>query len=224
MAKFKVGDKVTVDGGTTVRVVAGSRNKFGDTKESYKFLDHYLLGDDGYFFDPNKAALVESPAAPSELEQLVATANAGLAALHELKEKKYEDQLEVCTWANSTDGKTAPTEGFVSVRALGDGHYPSARGYFRVKQKRAFEPFTIGQGWKVEMRGTDRVAVGCQEFDTKALETVVSHLTSGNNAGSVRGNGAHTQLVAVRNGISSPWGVLPWADADRLLEALRGVR
>ncbi len=202
MAKFKVGDKVRRIGHKFEGWNVGEIRTI--TEIPY---DGGIQTGDGYTYAASLAELVTEVL--SELEQLVATANAGNKAMSELYRNHY-DEVEVLY--NGTVSTDSP------------GKWSNSCMKIRIKPKPpTFEPFSVGQGWCVELEDNNRVRVGCQPFNVSTLRDSLQALTSGNhNSSEVRNSsGERAQLHVLRTGISTPWGTLIWEDADRILEALK---
>jgi hypothetical protein len=198
MAKFKKGDRVRcIKGWDYFRLFAGSEYII-DRVEDCEVALRELPGT-GTFIE-SRFQLV-APAEQSELEELVATANAGFEALDKLR-ALHPNNVEV---QNANDEKW---------RLIGAwGEWSEVR--YRIKQTPAFEPFTVGQGWRVELDG-GMLRIGCQSFVPDVLRSYLIDLCDRNALSA--GN-----LSATRTGVAmegTPHSI-SWDDADRLLAALR---
>lgn len=200
MAKFKIGDRVRVIDASD-QFQRPHLGKVGVITDSGS--DRLpMVRFDGCTFDVCFAEC-RLVAEQSELETLVATANAGVAARNTLYEK-YPGQFEM----------DDPGRGWVTAQPT-----TMISGY-RVNQKPAFEPFEIevvGEPFpiKVKLDG-GMLRIGCQSFVPDVLRSYLIDLCDRNALSA--GN-----LSATRTGIAmegTPHSI-SWADADKLLAALK---
>lgn len=139
------------------------------------------------------------------LEELVRKANEGYRAVHQIF-KRYPDEVDFSSY-NYPQDKWDTTVNWDSSRLK-----PSE---FRVKPKPIFEPFTVGQNWKVELDGQN-VKVGCKNYNAKKLKEGLVDLNNGHSR-------SHNSLdlFATKKGVREGEYLISWEDADKLLEALK---
>ena len=218
MAKFKVGDKVRFIRPYNSGEPGLIRGQIYTVTKLHA--DGYLILEEmgktanfGLGFRPDRFELVTPTAQPSELEQLVATANAGLAAIAKIEKRRAE--VEIISSSGTTPAY--PWAG-VSFGFL-DGKFS-----LRIKQKPSFDPFTVGQGWRVELRGTDRVAVGCREFNLNGLREALRLICECKwTEATVESGGEVLRPTRIGVSLEGSGDSITWSDADKLLAALNKV-
>lgn len=206
MAKFKVGDMVRSKRGRR-----GTDNQINshDVYTVASIAGPWIgLKEDAACeccFYANDFVLVESQ---SELQRLVDDANRGFAAL-EILRRQYGGKFQYRHAKNREWQTHCGAAGTFS-----DYEY-------RIKPEPAFEPFAVGQNWKVELvEDGKRVKVGCQEFNRAWLHGALVDLVKRNCSKS----DGPIPLTAIRSGIRYSSHEITWSDADRLLEALEKVK
>lgn len=148
----------------------------------------------------------ESKKGPSELERLVATANAGIDAINELHRKfhkhvQYESAFPPHEWADV-------------LREENGGIF----GKYRVKPKEsAFASFTTSNGWLVEMKG-DVLHIGCREYEAKPFREMLNRFK--NDSNTYHDGPKSEPFMATRKGLMHGGHILAWVDADELLKRL----
>ena len=222
MTKFKVGDRVRA-------VADNARNSYVNKGDIGKVTS--IHGVRGTYYNvefdvPRGSAqrrqwhmleedieLLETP-----LEDLLAKANEGLRALAELRDK-HRDSVE--TFDVNRNEKPAAerigTDIFTAMREHLASGYFDGRFALRVKPKPAFEPFDTSNGWRVGLEG-DKLHIGCQSFDAKEFSEAVNYLCYGDSPAFECTFGI---LKSTRRGITYDKHILPWPDAERILEALK---
>lgn len=209
MAKFNVGDKVRVRRCSDFDDHRPHWGKVYEVSKVSEIETYTLRGAEGSAFWEHH---IELAVQPSELEQLVATVNAGRRAMDKLV-VDYADQIIYVDEKRIEDSYVIE-----SKNGIGATHVIGSE--IQIKRRPPFEPFTVGQGWRVELVGTDRVRVGCQEFPIKQLKSCLEDLCNDNCMGSGM---SEVQLSASRAGASYRNHLISWEDADRLLAALKKV-
>lgn len=145
-----------------------------------------------------------SPNEEAELEALVRKANEGAEAIQEIQ-KRYHARVE-WKW---DDEEYYWRE--LSERA--------SRLHFRVKPPTVpkFEPFTTSNGWRVELKG-DTLHIGCRSYEAGSLKHVLKCLLDGEYRCYVAQ--IESPFYATRYGIEHSEEVLPWEDAQAILNEL----
>lgn len=156
----------------------------------------------------------------TELEQLVATANAGLKALNELRHKHrsrvetYNVKLDQT--ATISDG--GPTEIFTVLFKSLAASYNDGSYVLRVKPDAPkFEPFVVGSGWVVEMDGKHHVKIGCQKFIASEFLRVCAELLTGSHEVIIDAGIFH----AYRDGLKFKSHRLEWREVEQIETALK---
>lgn len=199
--KFKVGDRVRCIDAT---------NSCGRLKETEIYMvaevqeSFIRLKNIENWFDPTRFEKSETQKQPSELEQLVATANAGLAAYYELYQNhrgeiEIESFLIQCRWEPICSNHNIGAK----LRTL------------RIKPKPKFEPYIIDStGWQVELDDENTIHLGCQSFNVTWLKQGLQALIDRNYS-------RYESLHATRSGVTRDEKTLPWADAEELYNKLK---
>lgn len=142
----------------------------------------------------------------TELERLVRKANEGREAERTLY-KNFSKQYEV-----RSDNSMQMWNGFDKIVIVNTE--------FRVKPRPAFTPFTVGNGWTVELKG-DRLTIGCREYDAKIIRREFDQMCRKDFVNSY--SGSSLKLAASRKGISSEGQSITWDEAERILKALEAA-
>jgi hypothetical protein len=205
--RFKVGDKVKrirdKDGWAwSAHKPAGEIFTVSTVRNGWLGLEGAKYDLDPRPFNSGNFVLVEEASGSEQSDEvLLEMVNSSVAAGHELY-KRHGERLEV----TFDHGLWEPVG------------KPNLHGY-RIKPKPSFKPFQI-RSWEVRMEG-DKIRVGCQTFDAKALLRALSQLTDiGADCNSVDNSGS-VKLAACRKGVSSNGHTITWDEADKLLAALQ---
>lgn len=201
--QFKVGDKVRVKAGRSdaSKKHAGKVGVILRISDVVEELDISPYSEGGFWMSE-----IEAVKEASELEKLVETANAGLAALRALY-SKYRNKIEV----EQKDG---------AIREANSGFYSSDSSAKLVRVKPAkplFVPYkTKDEGYDVTVEG-DRVTVGCAEFNLTALREGLKQLLRDDAC-------SYRELSSMRYGITTSKGKISWASAEELLQKLEAYK
>ncbi len=205
MSRFKVGDKIRCIRGTDGYLTVGKIYEVIDkpmynsqTTVAIAFCDEAA---DWSAWDANRFELVEDPT-----QTLIDKANEGLKALAELAKRK---DIEI-------SGVVYPKEFLqlndsIIVSNILDKDQRART--VRLEPKPAFEPFTTSEGWLVKLEG-NKLQVGCFEFEAENAKDALVVLVEKVQA-------QFRDFVATRTGIAHSGKKLNWADAERILEALK---
>ncbi len=152
----------------------------------------------------------------TELESLVATANAGLVARLELR-AKYAEQVTV----HITDPNNC-YEGYTLKNYYLTGEATIKEFRIPPKPKAVFEPYTMKEGHKVLMKDFgDAIKVGCQEFKTAELQQALRAICREGGSHSSTDGQISKSLVATRVGITyADKHKISYESADQLLTKL----
>lgn len=217
MSKFKVGDKVRVKAGVTTcsQRFAG---QIVTVTETFDGLGWCKVNDifGGVYNDELEAVTITDVAdnapASDPLEDLVRKANEGSKALAELARR---NDLEMSAYDRKNE--FVP---FDSSRCALDYH--GAARTLRLKPKApAFEAFETSNGWRVEMKD-GMLKIGCKSIEASDAARVARELLELENSSAVLKNiGNYNCVRSVKAGLKHNEHTLPWADAERILEALK---
>lgn len=149
-----------------------------------------------------------------ELDTLIHKANEGLAAISKLL---HSNEIQCKAYGNP-----------VSLESL----YHRSRGsdfsaFFdkalKIERKAVpkFEPFTLSNGWKVELDGV-YMNIGCRKFTVESVYEVLRDLVVNNLSYSNNLNPYYKDIPRVcRAGIILGSDTLQWKDAEELFERLK---
>ncbi len=204
MSKFKVGDKVKC-------ISLGLNNEcFGVIGNIYTVLNPELENRDmmireaNMSVSPDRFELVEENM--TELEELVKKANEGYLAVNKI----------LINYRNSVEYNDKNSKEYREVI------WTAVYTQLRIKPKPKFEPFTVGQGWRVELNPTGGVNVGCQNFEVRILKDALYTVCKQNHTSSLHDlNGG--KLEAGRTGVHFKGHKITWEEAEKLLTALEKV-
>ena len=148
-----------------------------------------------------------TPVIMSELEQLVATANAGYTARTLLVEKYGDKVTAHYNTSHRREGMSLTKlneESKIWVKEL------------RIVAEKKFESYAISHG-SVRLEGQD-LKIGCKTFNAKELQFALARLCGGQSESAL----GLVKALAVRTGVrtNTSTEVLLWADAEQLLNKL----
>jgi hypothetical protein len=227
MSKFKIGEKIVFayrsakeapywespKGGCASIEEACDNLEVGKTYVVSHVFDDGTVGVDGYKNCVNVCHFCSS----MTLETLIHKANEGSKTIRELYEK-HEGKFQYLS-AYTKEWEDTGEDGCVPDDPDDDdaGHlYPDEALDYRIKPTKKWEPFKVGDGWEVCLEG-DTLRIGCEEFRKEALKIGLESLCVKAESNYHQ---ASTTYIAKRTGIHMRGHVLPWPDADRILEAL----
>jgi hypothetical protein len=208
--KFKVGDKVRYKEEHHPRVPYGSIHRVIKVEDRKQSVDSYWIYVDTYGEEYSMSPSSFEKVTTDDVSSLIDKANEGLKALAELVKR---DDVEVSRVADPSDYIGIHTSTLSST--LVDNNKRART--VRLKPKPAFEPFTTSNGWDVKLEG-ETLHIGCKKFNKGAVNLGFTKLLKGSEHS---WNDDFTEFTATRNGIKYNENVLPWADAERILEALK---
>jgi hypothetical protein len=173
---------------------------------------HFYLVEKGndFSYDKEKFELVDEE---SELERLVRKANEGMEAGKQLH-ARYSDQLEerVVNLESGIPKYWQPYD-----RTANEAYE------YRVKPRPTFTPFTVGLGWKVELKDNNtRLQIGCRDYAAHDFMKGLRSLVRGGNAtaSAIPGYASGIDLHATRLGVLENGQSISWDEAEKILKAL----
>ena len=206
MSKFKVGDRV--------RCISPGRGNGVERDVVYTVTAQGELSGDSIKVNNGGGSILSFRfelvrEETSELEQLVAKANEGLKA-HAIIRQKYAGEVSI----------TFESGDVIS----GDIEKIDFALEFQIKPKPAFAPFTTSNGWNVKL-SSNVLQIGCRVFRADTFRSMLADLIDRNasvygmNCGNVKASKLGVVYTA-GDRISSE-ETLPWADAEKIYEALK---
>lgn len=197
---FKVGDKVRVlnadeSNDEKSRYIKGEIVIVISVGTGWLTTRNSRGGENGWSHD--NFELVEETT--SELEQLIKKANDGFGAARSIRDL-YPSNVEVLF----DDGR---------IYYHNDWHKVARLPEWTIRPRTKFIPFTVGNGWKVNLVG-EVVGVGCQTFFANILLSYLKDLTQ-NSFGGMEG------FSACRLGVSYKGNLISWDDADKIVAELQ---
>ncbi len=199
---FKVGDKVLR---TTPRMDE-PRMRAGNiyTVSKVRNMSIEVAEVPGDVFWMSEFFNLVAPSPLTELDTLVATANAGYAAMRKLRDIKEEVEI---------------------TRELEDqwtsySHYAQRNYVMQVRikpKKKEFTPFTLKEGYEISLEAGSNetvVRVGCQSFQFRELRSALRALCKENKPN------YPSEWCTRREGIQYQQHKISWESADQLLKAL----